>query len=48
MEVGHVRSVGMSKQGQDMRFPLRQSALPQVVKIETDSVRGTVDWMDKS
>jgi hypothetical protein len=31
-----------------MRFPLRQAALPQVVKIKTNSVRRTVDWMNKS
>jgi hypothetical protein len=31
-----------------MAFPLRQPAFPQVVKIKTDSVRRTVDWMNKS
>jgi hypothetical protein len=31
-----------------MRFPLRQPAFPQVVKIKADSVRRTVNWMNKS
>src|SRR4029453_9452109 len=31
-----------------MRFPLRQPALLQAVKIKPDSVRRTVDWMNKS
>jgi hypothetical protein len=31
-----------------MRFPLRQPPFSQVVKIKADSVRRTVDWMNKS
>ena len=31
-----------------MRFPLRQPALPQGVKVKTDSVRCTVHWVNKS
>jgi hypothetical protein len=48
MEIGHVGPAGMSEQRQNMRFPLRQPALPQVVKIKTDSVRCAVNWMNKS
>jgi hypothetical protein len=48
MEIRHVGAPGMSKQPQYMRFPLRQPALPQVIKIKTDSVRRAVDWMNKS
>ena len=48
MEIGYVRPARMSKERQDMRFSLRQPAFPQIVKIKTDSVRRTVDWMNKS
>jgi|SRR2546421_7250321 hypothetical protein len=48
VEIGHVGRAGMSKQRQNVRFPLRQAALPQVVKIKADPVRGAVDWMNKS